>query len=77
MFDDFRIDNAISLCDFKNLQDIENKNGFIEASKDKSGNSIKFFNLGSENKWQNLLNKQIIENIETSFKEEMSELKYL
>ena len=77
VFDDFRIDNAISLCDFKNLQGIENKDGFIEASKDKSGNSIKFFNLGSENKWQNLLNKQIIENIETSFKEEMSELKYL
>ena len=54
-----------------------NKDGFIEASKDRLGNSIKFFNLGSENKWQNLLNKQIIENIETSFKEEMTELKYL
>ena len=76
-FDNFKIDNAISLCDFKNLQDIENKEGFIEASKNKSGNSIKFFNLGSENKWQNLLSKQIIENIETSFKEEMTELKYL
>ena len=77
VFDEFRIDNAISLCDFKNLQSIENKDGFIECSKDKLGNSIKFFNLGSENKWQNLLNKQIIENIETSFKEEMTELKYL
>ena len=75
-FDNFRIDNAISLCDFKNLQHIENKDGFIEASKDKLGNSIKFFNLGSENKWQNLLSKQIIENIETSFKAEMTELKY-
>ena len=76
-FDNFRIDNAISLCDFKNLQHIENKDGFIEASKDKLGNSIKFFNLGSENKWQNLLSKQIVENIETSFKAEMTELKYL
>ena len=76
-FDNFKIDNAISLCDFKNLQDIENKEGFIEASEDKLGNSIKFFNLGSENKWQNLLSKEIIENIETSFKGEMTELKYL
>ena len=76
-FDNLKIDNAISLCDFKNLQDIENKEGFIEASKDKLGNSIKFFNLGSENKWQNLLSKEIIENIETSFKGEMTELKYL
>ena len=65
------------MCDFKNLQDIENKEGFIEASVDKLGNSIKFFNLGSENKWQNLLNKEIIEDIETSFKREMTELKYL
>ena len=76
-FDNFKIDNAISLCDFNNLQDIENKEGFVEASKNKLGNSIKFFNLGSENKWQNLLSKQIIENIETSFKGEMTELKYL
>ncbi len=76
-FDNFKIDNAISLCDFNNLQDIENKEGFVEASKNKLGNSIKFFNLGSENKWQNLLSKEIIENIETSFKGEMTELKYL
>ena len=62
---------------FQAIQHIENKDGFIEASKDKLGNSIKFFNLGSENKWQNLLSKQIIENIETSFKVEMTELKYL
>ena len=41
------------MCSFINLQAIENKEGFIEAPKNKLGNSIKFFNLGSENKWQN------------------------
>tara|TARA_B100001121_G_scaffold252970_1_gene229586 strand:- start:288 stop:1058 length:771 start_codon:yes stop_codon:yes gene_type:complete len=73
----FKIENAISYCNFKNLQALEQKQGFVEAPKDKSGNSIKFFNLGSENQWQKLLCKQIIKKIETSFKEEMTELKYL
>ena len=37
----------------------------------------KFFNLGPENNWKNLLNKKIIKEIETKFSSEIKELGYL
>ena len=36
-----------------------------------------FFNLGPENKWEKILDKKTKEIIETNFKNEMKELKYL
>ena len=37
----------------------------------------KFFNLGKENKWENILDKKIKEEIEIKFYKEMKELKYI
>ena len=71
------IENAIKNCDFQTLKDYENKHGFIEAAKDTNGNIKKFFFLGPKNNWKEILDKKIINNIETSFKNEMLELNYL
>ncbi len=64
---------TIKNTNFENLKEQEESKGFIEAPK----NSNKFFNLGPENKWQNLLDNQIRIEIEESFKKEMLELGYL
>ena len=37
----------------------------------------KFFNLGPKNDWKHLLDKEIVDEIEEKFFEEMKELKYL
>ena len=63
--------------DFKILTDYENKHGFVEASKDKNGNVKKFFFLGPQNKWEEILDNKTRSSIEKSFKDEMQELKYL
>ena len=49
-----------------------------EGAKDKMGEGNKrFFNLGPENKWENLVNKTIVNEIEKIFEVEMKELGYL
>ena len=68
---------SIKATSFDNLKNQERKKGFKEASKDKFGNPIKFFNLGPENNWYKLLDKKIINSIEESFKNEMIDLGYL
>mgnify|MGYP001271852459 CR=1 FL=1 len=36
-----------------------------------------FFNLGKQNKWQNILDESVIEILSSEFKEELKELNYL
>ncbi len=76
-FEKNEIKNAIKNCDFQTLKDYENNHGFVEAAQDKNGKAKKFFFLGPKNNWEQILEKKIITNIETSFKNEMLELKYL
>ena len=45
--------------------------------KTKWGINKRFFNLGPENKWENLVNKTIVNEIEKIFEVEMKELGYL
>ena len=42
-----------------------------------SENKNLFFNLGPENDWKKILEKEFAEKIETNFEKEMKELKYL
>ena len=67
-----KIIQAVENCDFKKLSEQEEKYGFIEASVNK-----KFFFLGPENNWRNLIEPKIRDNIQESFKTEMIELGYL
>ena len=70
-FKEKEVKRAIDSCDFKNLKKQESINGFIESSKNK------FFSLGPDNNWKNLLNPKIKQEIELNFENEMRELNYL
>ena len=60
------------------MKSLENQEGFIEAMKDsKTGINKPFFNLGPNNKWQNLLEDRIRYKIEHAFQNEMKELGYI
>jgi len=70
--------NIIETTDFQKMQKLEEQKGFAESVVNKeTGKKVKFFNLGSENKWEKFLNKNLQKKIEESFKDEMIELKYL
>ena len=70
--------NAIKTTTFDNLKMKEIREGFIESAKDKMGEGNKnFFNLGPENKWENLVDKSIVIEIQKRFELEMKELGYL
>ena len=76
--EDKKIDQAIKSNEFENLKKIEKKDGFREAIRNKeTGETKRFFNLGPNNKWQNLLDSKIRDEIESKFKKEMQELGYL
>ena len=77
-FDEVKIKNAINSTSFDALKDKEINEGFYESVKNKLGDGKKrFFNLGPKNKWEKLVNKSIVNEIEKQFKSEMKELNYL
>ena len=77
-FDKDKIKDCINNNSFDNLKKIEEKQGFIEATTDTITNKKrKFFNLGPENIWQNLLPEEIRDSIENKFGLEMKELNYI
>ncbi len=60
------------------MQKLEADHSFVEAKEDmKTGEKIKFFNLGVKNDWKKMLDKKIKENLEKELEVEMKELKYL
>jgi len=77
-FDKKKIENALSTTSFETLKKKEINEGFIEGAKDKVGKGNKrFFNLGPDNNWEKLVNKNIVIEIEKKFQLEMKELGYL
>jgi hypothetical protein len=76
-FEKDQVLRAIDKCKFLNLQNLETEMGFIEAVSDKDGNVKKFFNLGPNNNWKNLLDPKIKLQIENLFENEMKELGYI
>jgi len=76
-FDASNIADAINNTQFKKLKTQENIDGFIEAAKDKDKKNLKFFHLGPQNRWEDLLDNNIKNTIEDTFKDEMKELGYL
>ena len=63
---------AIDQTTFKNLQELEEKEGFDENPSNKS-----FFRKGKEGEWKKILDKDQQQRIEKEFKNEMKELGYL
>jgi len=76
-FSEEQIKNSIEESSFKNLRNIEDKNGFIESIEDPEKKKKKFFNLGPNNNWKKNLEKKFIDRIEKSFNNEMKELGYI
>ncbi len=76
-FEKNKILNAIEKCNFNNLQNIENEQGFKEAPLDKNGLRKKFFHLGPKNDWKKILDNKTILKVEKIFESEMKELKYI
>ncbi len=66
-----KIENIIKSTEFKNLQEIESKMGFVEASK-----FSKFFAVGKKEQWRSELKKNEVELIEKKFHELMKKLNY-
>jgi len=73
-----KINNVLNYTSFDKMKKLEKEKGFFEAMKDQeTGINKPFFNLGPDNKWQNLLDDKIRSKIENAFQEEMSELGYI
>jgi hypothetical protein len=72
------INTIIKNTSFSNLKKQEDDQGFVESILDENTNEKKkFFHLGPENKWENLLNEEIINKIEKRFGSTMKKLGYL
>tara|TARA_B100001027_G_scaffold197458_1_gene154946 strand:- start:78 stop:926 length:849 start_codon:yes stop_codon:yes gene_type:complete len=68
---------SIKSCEFEKLKKMEEKNGFQEAvfKKNKS-ERIKFFNLGKENNYKNLLDINLITQMNETYKQKLLKFNY-
>ena len=73
-FSNFEI---LRLLKFENLKKLEEEFGFKEAAiGQKTGKKIKFFNLGSDNKWQNILSVDFKNKLNEIFKNDLIKWDY-
>ena len=73
-----KLDNIIKTTSFENLKKLEKKETFNEGVLNKkTKNKVNFFYMGSKNRWEELLNKEITQSIEKNFYKEMKEIGYL
>jgi hypothetical protein len=75
--DENKILKTVESCSFESVRKKEEIEGFKEAvySK-KKDKKLKFFYLGKQNNWKNLLDPKIEEQIRLKFNKEMKELEY-
>ena len=77
-YDKQKFENSIKTTGFENMQKLEATGNFVESKKDKkTGENIKFFNMGVKNDWKKLLDDNIKEKLERELVDEMKELNYL
>ena len=76
-FNQKKAEVAIKNCNFEKLQKLEKEKGFYEAvSKKNSSEKIKFFNLGNNNNYKDLLNRNLIDEINLFYKDELKKYDY-
>jgi hypothetical protein len=72
-----RLKNSVSSTNFNKLKNEEKKNGFVEAVPSKKNEEkIVFFNLGPDNDWRKILDKDEQVKLTDIFKEDLIELGY-
>tara|TARA_Y100000741_G_C18239701_1_gene553113 strand:- start:180 stop:1028 length:849 start_codon:yes stop_codon:yes gene_type:complete len=77
-FDRIKSINCIKNTNFEKLKKLEEDKGFGEARLNKkTGEKIKFFYLGSKNKYKDILDDNLIKKINKSFKNELISNNYL
>ena len=75
MINEKKILQCVENCKFSNLKKIENENGFDEAMTQKqTGKKITFFNLGKDNDYRKILNKNILSEINKHFKKRINQI---
>lgn len=73
-----KIKNVLKTTSFDYLKKMENNGLFRESNIDNRTGKLKtFFNKGPENKWKNLIEEEIINDVEKKFYNEMKELDYI
>ena len=77
LLDKSKIQKCIETTSFDKLKKMEKENGFDEAVYSKKlKKKMNFFNLGSMNKWKNVIPENYHNKINTSFEEDLKFLKY-
>ena len=72
-----KLKNSVNSTYFNKLKSDEKKNGFVEAvASKKNERKIPFFNLGPDNDWRKILDKDQQSNLTKIFKEDLIELGY-
>ena len=75
---DKKIEKAILTNSFEKLKKLEEMGKFDEYKiRLRTEKEFKFFNLGPNNSWKKILDKETIEDIQNSFSTEMKELNYI
>tara|TARA_B100000795_G_C22710506_1_gene403345 strand:+ start:44 stop:889 length:846 start_codon:yes stop_codon:yes gene_type:complete len=77
LFDREKAKKSIQSCSFEKLKKLESEQGFDEAviSKNKI-KKINFFNLGKNNDYKKLLDKNLIDRMNEEFKQEIKKYNY-
>ena len=69
---------CVENCKFSNLKTMEREKGFDESMVDKkTGEKIAFFNLGEKNNYQDILEKNLINEMNDYFKYQLKKYKYI
>ena len=72
-----KLKNSVNSTNFNKLKNDEKNNGFIEAVLSKKNEEkIPFFNLGPDNDWRKILDKDKQEKLTNIFKDDLIELGY-
>ena len=79
--DQFAIDekkllNSIRSTNFTNLKNKEQNEGFEESVISSNGEKKPFFNLGFNNRWQKILPKNILNQLNKNLQKELNDLGY-
>ena len=73
----FKLKNSVNSTTFSKLKDNEQKNGFSEAITSKKHNKkIPFFYLGPKNDWKKILDEDLKNKLNDTFKKNLVELSY-
>jgi len=75
--DSKKMETVLKNTTFENLKNLEKEKGFRESIKGDDGKQIPFFDKGKSRDWSKNLDKNLTEEIERCFKNEMMELGYL